>query len=165
MLAISPVVIQPQSTGSLELRSTDPLDSVRIDPNYLSDRRDVDLLVAGFRLARRIAATAPLSDHVDVELIPGPHVQTDGEIEAFVRARSRSLQHLAGTCKMGNDDLAVVDPYLRVRGVEGLRVVDASVLPNITRGHLNAPAVMIAERAADMISSRADSPPAVISPH
>ncbi len=165
MLAISPVVIQPQSTGSLELRSTDPLDSVRIDPNYLSDRRDVDLLVAGFRLARRIAATTPLSDHVDAELIPGPRVQTDGEIEAFVRARARSLQHLAGTCKMGSDDLAVVDPCLRVRGIEGLRVVDASVLPNITRGHLNAPAVMIAERAADMISSRADSPPAATSPY
>jgi choline dehydrogenase-like flavoprotein len=165
MLVISPVVIQPRSSGSLELRSADPLDSVRIDPNYLSDARDADLLVSGFRLARRIAATAPLSDHVDFEFIPGHDVQTGDDIKAFVRAHTRSLQHLAGTCRMGTDGLAVVDSALRVRGVDGLRVVDASVLPYITRGHLNAPAVMIAERAADLIISAKSTGTAVTRSH
>ena len=108
-------------------------------------------LLAGFRRTREIAATEPLAGVAGAELVPGAAVETDEDVEAFLRRELELLYHPAGTCRMGSGDDAVVDPHLRVRGVEGLRVADASVLPLIPGGHINAPTMMIAEKAADLI--------------
>jgi choline dehydrogenase-like flavoprotein len=112
-------------------------------------------MLAGIRLARRIAQADPLRRYVAAELTPGPDAQSDANLEASVRAQAHTLYHPVGTCRMGIDALAVVDPELRVHGVEGLRVIDASVMPNLIRGHTNAPTIMIAERAADLLRGRA----------
>jgi choline dehydrogenase len=159
VFAMLVVAVKPRSRGFLELRSSDPFDVPVIHPNYLSDPggEDLAVLVAGVKLARRVAASPALSSRLSAELQPGPDVRSDEEIMAFVRATATSLQHPAGTCKMGVDALAVVDPELRVRGVKNLRVVDASVVPMIPRGHLNAPTITIAEKAAGLIAGRARS--------
>jgi choline dehydrogenase len=151
LLLLGAVVIQPRSVGTLRLASADPRAPVHIDPSYLSESDDVRVLVDGVRLARRIVATSPLAERVVREVEPGPDVQDDDELATYARGAAGSLAHLAGTCKMGIDDLAVVDPELRVHGIDNLRVVDASVMPRVPRGHLNAPTVMIAERAAELI--------------
>ena len=154
-LTIGAVVLQPASVGTVSLSSTDPLAPARIDPGYLTDPNGEDLrvLLHGTRLARRLLASPALSRHVRDELVPGPAAETDEELAEAARARAQTLYHPVGTCRMGSDDDAVVDPELRVRGLEGLRVVDASVMPRIARGHTNWPTVMIAEKAADLIRS------------
>jgi choline dehydrogenase len=152
-VTIGAVVLQPRSFGRVTLRSSDPLDAPLIQPRYLSDPTGEDLrvLLHGIRLARRILAAGALAPQVRAELLPGPGVQDDEGLIAQTRARAHTLYHPVGTCRMGTDDDAVVDPELRVRGLEGLRVVDASVMPRIPRGHTNWPTVMIAEKAADLI--------------
>jgi choline dehydrogenase-like flavoprotein len=154
-LTIGAVVLQPASVGAVSLSSTDPLAPARIDPGYLSDPNGEDLrvLLHGTRLARRLLASPALSRHVREELVPGPAAETDEQLAEAARARAQTLYHPVGTCRMGTDDDAVVNPDLRVRGLEGLRVVDASVIPRIPRGHTNWPTVMIAEKAADLIRS------------
>ncbi len=102
-------------------------------------------------MARRIASQPALKEIVDGEMWPGPDAVTDADIEAFIRQQAFTLYHPVGTCRMGSDDDAVVDPQLRVRGVDGLRVIDASVMPVIPRGNTNAPTIMVAERAADLV--------------
>ena len=156
-ITIGAVALQPRSVGWVGLRSADPLDAPLIETRYLSDAEGADLrvLVAGLRLARRILAAPPLARHVGEELIPGAQADSDDELAASVRERAQTLYHPVGTCRMGVDDGAVVDPELRVRGVDALRVVDASVMPRVPRGHTNWPTVMIAEKAADLIR-RAD---------
>jgi choline dehydrogenase-like flavoprotein len=150
---IAPVLVAPRSKGFVRLGSADPRRPPVIDPAYLSDPEGEDLraLVHGLRLARKIAAAPPLAPYRGVELGPGPKVKTDAEIEAYVRSHTGSIYHPVGTCRMGRESSSVVDPRLRVRGVEGLRVVDASVMPVIPRGNTNAPTIMIAERAAEWI--------------
>jgi choline dehydrogenase len=149
-LTIAAIGLQPESRGSVRLRSGDPLDPPLIDPAYLSDERDAAVLLAGARLARRLLATRALAPHVRAELLPGADAQTDEELAAAMRAKAQTLYHPVGTCALGT----VVDAELRVRGVGGLRVADASVIPRIPRGHTNWPTVMVAEKAADLLLGR-----------
>jgi choline dehydrogenase len=134
------------------LASADPLDPPLIDPAYLSAPEDLPQFVAGIRRMREIFRAKPLGDLLGRELGPGSDAQTDAEIGAYVRDRSSgTIYHPVGTCKMGTDAMAVVDPALRVHGTEGLRVVDASVMPTLIGGNTNAPTIMIAEKAAAML--------------
>ena len=153
-----PVLISPRSRGTIRLRSADPKDKPRILTNALAEPEDVAALVAGVRVARAIVASEPLLAARGMELFPGGGVQDDAELEADARRRVDLLYHPVGTCRIGTDELAVVDPALRVRGVDGLRVVDASVMPLIPGGNTNAPTIMIAERAADLIRERVAEP-------
>ncbi len=144
-------VLRPRSRGEIGLNSADPLADPRIQPNYLADPADLKVLVAGVRAARRILGASALDPYRGPELFPGEAVRSDAAIEAFIRQRCETLYHPVGTCKMGVDAMAVVDPELRVRGLEGLRVVDASIMPTLIGGNTNTPTTMIAEKAADMI--------------
>ena len=137
------------------LRSADPSVPPAIDPRYLSDPsgQDMRTLLHGLRLARRVLAQEPLAQFVDGEIVPGETASSDEALLAHLRERSQTLYHPVSTCRMGSDPLAVVDPHLRVRGLEGLRVVDASVMPSLPSGHTNWPTVMIAERAAELLTA------------
>ena len=140
------------SHGRLTLRSADPAARPAIDPAYLSDERDLDILLAGVREAREIAACEPLAGIVEAETAPGPQCseRTSACARGF-RANLATAFHPTGTCAMGGEEDAVCDPQLRVRGIEALRVVDASVMPAIPHGNTNAPTIAVAERAADLI--------------
>ncbi|KPF88882.1 GMC family oxidoreductase [Novosphingobium sp. AAP93] len=143
---------RPTSRGHLELRSADPLEHPLIQPNYLSTENDIAEVLAGNRLLRRIAQSRPLADMITEELIPGPEVRTEEDQLADFRARADTVYHPTGTCAMGPDAAtSVVDAQLRVHGIQGLRVIDASIFPNITSGNTNAPTVMVAEKGAAMI--------------
>ncbi|WP_069267316.1 GMC family oxidoreductase [Paraburkholderia nodosa] len=143
--------LRPHSRGSVEIRSTDPLQYPAIRANYLSDPRDHPVVIGGIRVARRIAAAPALAPHIVSEFVPGERYQSDAELLDAARQFSQSIYHPAGTCKMGRDASAVVDERLRVHGVAALRVVDASIMPELVSGNTNAPVIMIAEKAADMI--------------
>jgi choline dehydrogenase-like flavoprotein len=145
------VALQPGSRGTIALRSADPLDKPVISPNYVSDPEDLRVLSEGVKLARRIFQATALRAFAAEAIEPDLDLQTDADLQAFLRRQCETLYHPVGTCAMGTGREAVVDPELRVRGLQGLRVVDASVLPIITRGHTNAPTMMIAERAADLV--------------
>jgi len=151
------VMLRPESRGEILLSSADPRAPVRIRQNFLSTDNDKRTIRDGLKLVRRMAQTAPLKDFVARELKPGSDVESDDALDAYIRATAATAHHPLGTCKMGpdGDGQAVVDPQLRVRGVEGLRVVDASVMPDLVGGNINAPTIMIAEKAADMIRGRA----------
>ena len=157
--ACRPILLQPESRGQIRLRSADPLAPARIHQNFLSTEKDLVTLRAGFRLLRDVANQAPLDPFRAREIAPGPDVKTDAEIDAYIRATPATAHHPAGTCKMGVDEAAVVDGELKVRGVEGLRVADASVMPTVVRGNINAAVIMIAEKAADAIRGKAPPPP------
>ena len=143
--------LRPASRGTVMIRSRDPFDAPSMQPNYLSTELDRRTMVAGLRVARSIASSAPMRDYVLAEYRPGPAASSDEALLDFVRATGATIFHPSGTCRMGVDDQAVVDPRLRVRGVAGLRVVDCSIMPTLTSGNTNWPAVMIAEKASDMI--------------
>ena len=148
------VLLHPESRGSVTLRSANPMDKAMIRHNYLSAAKDLDTLRAGVRHARQIYATDPLRGMIQNEIFPGKAAQSDGEIDAYIRETASMIYHPTSTCRMGGDPAAVVDPELRVNGVSGLRVVDASVMPALPGGHTNAPTIMIAEKAADLIRGR-----------
>lgn len=150
---MGPVLVAPKSVGSLRLQSTDPRVAPYIDPAYLTDAGGEDLaaLTSSLELARAIGRGAALDAFRGDELLPGADARTDADLEAYVRRYTSTLYHPVGTCKMGSDEAAVVDDRLRVRGVRGLRVVDASIMPTIPRGNTNAPTIMIAERAATFL--------------
>jgi choline dehydrogenase-like flavoprotein len=152
-LTIAPTLLTPKARGHVRLRSSDPAAKPRIITNSLTDPDDVAAMVAGVKLARRIAATGPMRAICGREIFPGDVIQDDEDIERDLRARVELLYHPVGTCRMGSGDSAVVDPQLRVRGVDGLRVADASVMPTIVRGNTNAPTIMIGERAADLVKA------------
>ena len=152
---IAPTLVTPESRGRISLRSTDPTQPPEIVANYLASDADLRTLVEGVKLARRLADTRAFAPYRGDEILPGPQAQSDDALAEFVRERAESLYHPAGTCKMGSDEAAVVDDQLRVRGVEGLRVVDASIMPVVVNANTNAPTIMIAERAADLIRGRA----------
>ncbi len=145
--SFGPTLLTPESSGRITLASANPTDHPTIDPQYLSDGDDLDRLVRGMELAREIADQAPLDEYRGDEIIPG----SDADLRQHVRDHAATIYHPVGTCKMGQDDMAVVDERLRVRGVEGLRVVDASIMPTVTRGNTNIPTIAIAERAADLV--------------
>jgi len=150
-MAIVAQACRPLSRGSVALRSADPLDAPLIDPAYLTRPEDLALQIEGLREARRIAAAEPLARHLHAELAPGSTATTDAELERYIRNTGACMYHPVGTCRMGPGEDAVVNAELRVRGLRGLRVVDASVMPQITSGNTNAPTIMIAEKAADLI--------------
>ncbi len=147
-------VLRPKSRGSVGLNSPDPLAAPRIDPQFLSHPEDLAVLIKGARKMRQIVQTAPLAGYIHKELFIEEEPD-DAALERHIRARSDTIYHPVGTCKMGQDDMAVVDPELNLRGMEGLRVVDASVMPRLIGGNTNAPTIMIAEKAADMIRANA----------
>ena len=145
-------LLRPKSQGSVGLNSADPMAPPRIDPNFLAAQEDLDSLVAGFKLARRILQAPALAPFRGRELMTA-EVQTDQQIMADIRNRADTIYHPVGTAKMGQDAMAVVDSQLRVHGMAGLRVVDASIMPTIPGANTNAPTIMIAEKAADMIKA------------
>ncbi|MGY2128577.1 GMC family oxidoreductase [Blastococcus sp. SYSU DS0617] len=152
------VLVDVHSRGSVRLRSADPTWAPSIDAGYLTDERDLDALVCGVEKAREIASVGPLASVLADEWSPGAAVTGREALRAKVRETLESLYHPVSSCRMGTDEMAVVDPQLRVHGIEGLRVVDASVMPTLVRGNTNAPTIMIAERAADLIRGRTVDP-------
>ncbi len=141
----------PKSRGSLTLASPDPATPPRISANYLSHPDDLPVLLAALKIARRVLAAPSLARIIRRETLPGPQVQDDRALETFIRARAETIYHPVGTCRMGLDERSVVDPQGRVRGVAGLRVVDASIMPAIIAGNTNAPTMMIAENIARLM--------------
>ena len=146
------VAVQPESRGSVKLASADPFAAPLIHQNFLASDRDWASLRAGFRVARDLAAQPSMQPYIAAEFFPGPKCESDDEIDAHIRNTCITVHHPAGTCRAGTDEDAVVDTELRVRGVEGLRVVDASVMPDLPCGNINAAVIMIAEKAADLIT-------------
>ncbi len=146
-------LLRPKSRGTVSLGSTDPFAAPVIDPNFFGDEADLETMVAGFKTTRRLMETPALKALQKKEMYT-EGVNTDDEIRALLRQRVDTVYHPVGTCKMGvNDPIAVVDPKLKVYGIEGLRVVDASVMPTLIGGNTNAPTIMIGEKAADMIKA------------
>jgi choline dehydrogenase len=153
-LTIAPCQLRPESRGTIRIRSADPSEHPSIQPNYLSDPLDQEVTVAGLRWGRAIAAQAALARYIDHEIRPGSEVETDEQLLDYARTWGSTIYHPVGTCAMGHGPGAVVDPQLRVHGIEGLRVVDASIMPRLISGNTNAPTIMIAEKASDMILGR-----------
>jgi choline dehydrogenase len=143
----------PQNIGSVSLRSPDAKDTPMIQMNFLQSETDVQKLVVGIKLLRNLFAASALDEFRGKEIAPGADKQSDAALVAYVRETCSTVWHPVGTCKMGTDPMAVVDPELRVHGIEGLRVVDASIMPRITTGNTNAPTIMIGEKAADLIKA------------
>jgi choline dehydrogenase len=152
-LSLGVLLLQPDSRGRIRLASADPAEPPVIDPGYLTAESDLPRLVAGMRIAERLCDADALRPYVGRPMPPWPGKVDDASLARFVREHGETAYHPVGTCRMGSDDAAVVDCQLRVRGLSGLRVVDASVMPRIIRGHTQAPTVMIAERASDLIQA------------
>ena len=150
--AVRVVAIQPESRGTVKLRSADPAAAPLIHQNFLASQKDWESLRAGFRVARDLAAQPSMRPFIEAEFFPGPQCESDEEIDEHIRQTSITVHHPAGTCRMGVDADSVVDPELRLRGIAGLRVVDASVMPDLVCGNINAAVIMIAERAAELIA-------------
>jgi len=142
-----PILVRPFSRGELRLKSANPLDLAVVDPHYLECGADVQTLVSGVELVRRLAATRAFAEVNGGPMVPGPN----DDLVSYVRTQCNTIWHPAGTCKMGQDAMAVVDPQLRVRGIQGLRVADASIMPTVTAGNTNVPTTMIGDKAAAMI--------------
>lgn len=147
-------LMRPKSRGFVRLRSADPFDYPSIQPNYLAEADDLRVFIDSVRMARQVVATAAFDGFVERELAPGAAAQSDDAIAAWIRTALATTWHYAGTCKMGHDALAVVNDRLQVHGLDGLRVVDASIMPDIVTGNINAAVVMIAEKAADLIVTK-----------
>lgn len=147
--------LRPESRGEIRLRSPRAEDPPEIHPNYLATRTDCDTLVAGVKVARRIAAASPLAGMIETEYAPGPEAEGDDALLTWARNSATTIYHPTGTCRMGEDEASVVDSALRVRGVGGLRVADASIMPEIVSGNTNAPTIMIGEKASDLIRAEA----------
>jgi choline dehydrogenase-like flavoprotein len=143
-------LLRPESRGSVSLATSDPKRPPRIDPNFLGEEADLEAMVAGFKTTRRLMETPALRALQKKDMFTS-NVKTDDDIRAILRERVDTVYHPVGTCKMGTDAMAVVDPTLKVHGLQGLRVVDASIMPTLIGGNTNAPTIMIGEKAADMI--------------
>ena len=143
--------LRPESRGEIFLRSADPEMPPAMEPNYLSAEYDRQVMRAGFKLARNLMSQPAFAEFSHGEIWPGPNLQSDDEIDDFIASAAGTVYHPVGTCRMGTDEEAVLDSALRVRGAQGLRVVDASIMPTLVGGNTNAPTIMIAEKAADMI--------------
>jgi choline dehydrogenase-like flavoprotein len=158
--AFGPTLLYPYSRGELRLRSSNPLDAPSIRANYFADSRDADVMLEGLKLSRSLVATGAFAQYRGRELHPGADAKDDRALRQHIASFTETLYHPAGTCKMGHDADAVVDAELRVHGVEGLRVVDASIMPTLVGGNTNAPTIMIAEKAADLIRNGSAMRPA-----
>ncbi|GBF58226.1 alcohol dehydrogenase [acceptor] [Candidatus Phycosocius bacilliformis] len=150
-LTIAPCQLRPESTGRIEIKSADPSQHAGIWPNYLADSLDQQTIVEGLKIGRRMAQAPALAGLIEAEMEPGSAVVSDEALLAYARETGSTIYHPVGTAKMGRDAMAVVDPSLKVIGVDGLRVVDASIMPRLISGNTNAPTIMIAEKASDMI--------------
>jgi choline dehydrogenase len=148
---MSVCTLRPESRGEVRINSSDPLQPPTIIPNYLSTKNDQKIAVESIKVARKIAQSTTLKKYITDEYIPGHSYNSDNQLLEAAKYNSQSIYHPVGTCKMGNDTSSVVDDQLRVYGVSGLRVVDASIMPEIVSGNTNAPTMMIAEKAAEMI--------------
>jgi len=160
--AINSVTLYPRSRGHIGLHSADPSAAPRIQANLLADAADLQPLLKGIRLARQLLADPAFAKCRAIEVAPGPQVQDEASLEAYIRASASTVHHPTSTCRMGRGEDSVVDAQLRVHGIEGLRVIDASVFPNIIGGNTNAPVVMVAEKAADLLRGLAPPAPAPI---
>ena len=143
--------LRPESRGEIKLKSPDPFDAPAVHPNYLATETDQRTIVAGLQLCRRILATPQMQSLIEAEFQPGPTVQSDEALLDYARRRGGTVYHPTSTCKMGHDPMAVVDAELRVHGIGGLRVADASIMPTVVSGNTNAATIMIGERVADMV--------------
>ena len=152
-VTLNSAYLRPRSRGTVRLAGADPATAPLIDPNYWEDPHDRAMSIRGLKLAQEIMAQAPLKPFVLAERLPGPEVRTDEDYFAFACRHSKTDHHPAGTCRMGSDAAAVVDPRLRFNGIERLRVVDASIMPTVVSSNTNAPTIMIAEKAADLIKA------------
>jgi choline dehydrogenase len=146
-----PGIVGTKSVGQLTLSSADPADKPNIDPAFLSDEYDMNVIVEGIKIARNILNSSAFDQYRGEEFLPGKDVQSDDEIREFIRDYAQTIYHPVGTCKMGSDSLAVVDHHLKVHGISGLRVADASIMPSIINANTNAPSIMIGEKCAAMI--------------
>lgn len=159
-MTLNTAYLRPESRGEVTLASKDPSVDPLIDPKYLSAPADWKHSIEGFRLARGILAQSSLKSISEVEYLPGQKVRTDKEVADYIRQWAKTDFHPAGTCKMGRDPMAVVDPALRVHGVARLRVADASIMPTVVSGNANATSIMIGERGADAVLGRKLAPAA-----
>lgn len=160
-VTLNSAFLRPRSRGTVRLKSADPADHPLIDPNYWSDPYDRDMSIKGLRLAREIMRQKALQPYVLREVLPGPNLQSDDDLFDYACRSSKTDHHPVGTCRMGHDAMAVVTPDLRLRGIEGLRVCDASVMPRVPSSNTNAPTIMVGEKGADLILGREPLPPAV----
>ena len=149
--AVTVCQLRPESRGFIRIASSDPTDKPLIQPNYLESRNDQETMVAGMRLVRRVSEQSALSEYISEELMPGRDINGDAEILNYVRNNGSTIFHPTSTCRMGTDDGAVVDPRLRVHGLEGLRIADASIMPTVVSSNTNAACIMIGEKCADMV--------------
>ena len=156
---LSVVLLHPRSRGTLKLASADPRAKPLVDPKLLTAPEDIEPMVRGLKLARRVFATPAFAPYRATEFLPGAAVTGDEQWKDYIRATAATVHHPAGSCRMGADDASVVTPDLKVRGLEGLRVADASIFPTLMGGNTNAPVVMVAEKAADMILGKTPLPP------
>ena len=152
-LTINSVVLQPRSRGQVTLKDADPRSAPAFDPNYLSDPEDMRVMVAGVRYCREVLKAPALRDIMEPEMLPGLDIQSDEDLAAYARRNLTSMWHPVGTCRMGADEAAVVDAALRVRGTRNLRVIDASIMPNLTSGNTNAPTMALASKGLDLIKA------------
>jgi len=143
-------LIRPVSRGELKLNSADPNDAPHLDPNYLGEQADYDALKMAVEQCQKLGYTDAMKEWSKTEIYPGKDA-TEEELEEYIRKSCGTYHHMVGTCKMGIDSMAVVDPELKVHGIDGLRVCDASIMPAVTSGNTNAPSIMIGEKGADMI--------------
>jgi choline dehydrogenase len=157
-IALAPYLLTPESRGSITLRSADPAAKPHISANYYASNADIDRMLAGMRVCFDIAGQPALAPYVSERFMPSPGADSDEELVTFLRAKSETIYHPTSTAAMGPNDTDVCDPQLRVRGVAGLRVADASIMPTVTRGNTNAPVIMIAEKAADLLRTGAMQP-------
>jgi choline dehydrogenase len=154
MLTADAVLLHPKSRGHVTLQSANPLAKPRIQFNCLAEPDDLATLLHGLRVARRIYSTAPQGDLIEREIMPGPQIDSDADLDAYIRANAGVTQHPVGTCSMAAGPGRVVDAQLRVQGVDGLRVADASIMPTVPGGNTYGAVLMVAERAADLIRGR-----------
>ncbi|RWQ33534.1 MAG: alanine-phosphoribitol ligase [Mesorhizobium sp.] len=162
-VTLNSAFLRPHSRGTVRLKSADPADHPLIDPNYWSDPYDRDMSIKGLRLAREIMRQKALASYVLREVLPGPTLTSDDELFDYACRSSKTDHHPVGTCRMGHDAMSVVTPDLKLRGIEGLRICDASVMPRIPSSNTNAPTIMVGEKGADLILGREPLPPAVFS--
>jgi choline dehydrogenase-like flavoprotein len=150
-VTLNSYTLRPRARGSVTLRSTNPDDQPLVDPNFLGDPYDVKTSTEGVRISREIFSQSALGNYIKKEHFPGDSVKTLKDLENYARKYGRTSYHPVGTCRMGGDSQSVVDPQLRVRGIEGLRICDSSVMPRLVSSNTNAPSIMIAEKASDLV--------------